>query len=180
MPCSRYETKSKPFSRIKCKERAEGADSFSLRLSNEGGSGRTLIFLHTAEILLCLERRVVWKHTHISSTDLSLTPSRHAQLQSWRPERRGQYTQRHRSSYLSMSFRLSRPKKRKVNEHKDGEESYTSVLAKQIVVTSPLEKPHITVLGKVGCQTRAVSGDASTYSLTSFQVLAEKMKSLPS
>jgi hypothetical protein len=34
----------------------------------------------------------------------------------------------------------------------------------------------MTVFGKVGCQTRAVSGDVFAYFLTGFQVLVEKMK----
>lgn len=80
IPCSRYETNSESSSCIKCKERAEGADSFSLRLSNEGGSGRTLMFLHTAKRLPWLEYETVWDHTHISLSGLSLLLSHRDRL----------------------------------------------------------------------------------------------------
>lgn len=65
MPCSKYETNNEAFSRRKYKERAVGADSFSLRFSKEGGSGRTLMFLHTAETRLWLEFNAESGCTHI-------------------------------------------------------------------------------------------------------------------
>ena len=79
-----------------------------------------------------------------------------------------------------MSFLPLHPKKYKPNEREDEEESHTSVLSKHIVMMSPLAKPHMSVFGKVGCQTRVVSGDESAYFLTGFQVFAENMKSWPS
>jgi hypothetical protein len=54
--------------------------------------------------------------------------------------------------------------------------TFTWTPSKHTVIRSPLAKPHITVFGKVGCQTREFSGDASRYFLTGFQVMVEKIR----
>lgn len=61
----------------------------------------------------------------------------------------------------------------------EGEER-TDPGSKRIVIKSPLAKPQITVIGKVGCQANAVNGDASAYLLINSHFLVENMHSRPS